>query len=713
MDEIEKFLEIIKNNYNNSPEILKAFEFAKNAHNDQVRDSGEPYIIHPVAAATILTDYGLDEPAIIACLLHDVVEDAQVTYKQIRDTFGKEVEEMVKGVTKIGSVKKYVSAEQQDIESLRRMFVIMAKDIRVVLIKLADRLHNMRTLNYLSPARQKKIATETKEIYVPLADRLGLCSMRAELEDLCLFYLNNAAYRDLEEQLKRKYTKRKTLVHEIEVQLRAILRSLGIKGEVTGRFKHFSSIYKKMQQHGTEKIYDIIAHRVIVDDVKDCYAVLGAIHNKWKPVPGRIKDYIASPKVNGYQSLHTTLLTPDGIPFEVQIRTHEMHKTCEYGIAAHWRYKDGGGTDNKEYEAKLDSIKQMVESNKQLKDSKNFVNAIKMDFNTGEIWAFTPKRKVVNLPAGSTPIDFAYSIHTNLGHNCTGAKVNGKIVSLATKLETGDVVEIITAPHEKAPSRDWLNIVRSPSAKKHIRAYFKREMKAENIEKGKTMLELEAQAKGYTFEQLATEQALKCVFKTYSFSSLDDMFASVGAGSLTTNQVIGRLVAEKINHEKKNRAMQINQKPNKTVSSSSTNKGVLVYGDDHVLVRLCKSCSPVPGDKIVGYSVGRGITIHREGCPCTKTIEKEREVEVEWIDKDNSDFNVNIEIQSEDRAQVLTDIINALSLKKVYINSISARARTTAYSLIDLSVRVKNSAETQEVINKLSDVLGVISVRRK
>lgn len=707
----EKFKSIVAKNYDNSKLILKALEFAKSAHAGQTRESGEDYIIHPLSVALILTDYGLDETAISAALLHDVVEDTSVTHKQLNEQFGKDVEELVKGVTKIAYIKKYVSSEKQNFESLRRMFVSMAKDIRVVLIKLADRLHNMRTLQYLSRARQQKIARETQEIYVPLAERLGLCSMRGELEDLCLMYLEPEAYANLEQEMQRKFTKRSTLVKQIENELKSLLKQLNIKGEVYGRFKHFSSIYKKMQKQGTEKIYDIIAHRVIVDDVKDCYAVLGAVHNKWKPVAGRIKDYIASPKVNGYQSLHTTLLTSEGVPFEVQIRTHQMHKTCEYGIAAHWRYKDGG-KDSKDYEEKLDSIKRMVESNKKLKDSENFINALKMDFSTGEIWVFTPKRKVVNLPELSTPIDFAYAIHSSLGHRCIGAKVNGKMVSLATQLETGDVVEIITSPHDKAPSRDWLTVARAPSTRSKIRAYFRREMKEENIENGKAILELDAKNRGYVYSALATTEAVAVILKTYNLSSIDDMLASVGVGSLTSNQVIGRMIAEKITREKKQR--QIAQKQVvKPHAISKTNQGISVYGDDDVLVRLCKSCSPVPGDIIVGYSVGRGITVHRQDCPCTKNLEASRRVDVAWIaSTQNLQYNVNIEIKTEDKADVLTAIINSLSMKKVTINSIVAKA-LSSYSVVDLSIRVASASQTQEVINKLSEINGVLDIKRK
>ena len=710
----EQFREIVEKKYDNSPAIITALEEAKRIHDGQKRESGEPFVVHPISVAIILTEYGLDEPAIVAALLHDSVEDTRTTYKEIKEKFGKEVEDLVRGVTKVGGIKKYYTLQQQNNESLRRMFISMSKDIRVVLIKLADRLHNMRTLQYLSQDRQIAMAQETNDIYVPLADRLGLCSMRGDLEDYCLKYLHPKEYKEIENDIQRRYAKSKQLCETIETQLKKILAQLNIKGEVYGRIKHISSIYKKIQKVGSDKIYDIVAHRVIVDNVQDCYAVLGAIHNKWKPVAGRIKDYIATPKLNGYRSLHSTLLTPQGMPFELQIRTWEMHKTCEYGIAAHWRYKDGDSRDSKEFSEKLDSIKYMVETNKVLKDSKDFVNAIKLDFETSEIWVLTPHNKVVNLQKGSTPIDFAYAVHTSIGHNCVGAKVNGKMVPLSTKLETGDKVEIVTSPHDKAPSRDWLNVACMASTKSKIRAYFRKEMKAENIENGRLMLELEAKNKGYTLSQLFVKESLDSIFKTYTFSSEDDLFASIGAGSLTTNQVLNRLIADKKIRDKKERSSDLAGSYINTGIKSTTNQGVLVYGEDDVLVRLCKSCSPVPGDDIVGFSVGRGITVHRKDCSCIKDIARERQVDVSWI-KEQSDsfYNVNLYLKIEDKSQVLTDIINALSIKKVSINSIIAKAHASSHGVVELSVKIKDSAQLQDIINKLSEIPGVFEIFRK
>lgn len=707
-----KFLDIINKSYQlEKDQIKKALAFAKNAHNGQLRESGEPYVNHPISVAIILTEYGLDAPAIIAALLHDVLEDTPTTQKQIKEAFGNEVEELVKGVTKISSIKKYLSSEERDIESLRRLFVSTAKDIRVVLVKLADRLHNMRTLQFLNAQRQQKVAKETKEIYVPLAERLGLCSMRGELEDLCLKYLMPKEYKDLETNLLKKYTKRKTLIEEIEKELRGLLKDLGIKGEVYGRFKHFSSIYNKLQKMGTEKIYDIIAHRVIVNNVKECYEVLGSVHNKWKPVPGRIKDYIANPKVNGYKSLHTTVLTKDGIPFEIQIRTYEMHKICEYGVAAHWRYKDGGKNNN-DLNNKLESIKQIIDSNKKLKDSKNFLNMVAMDLGTNEIWVFTPKRKVINLPENSTPIDFAYAIHTSLGHRCIGAKVNDKIVSLATKLETGDVIEILTSPNPKAPSRDWLNFVRSANARNKIRSYFKHEMKSENIQRGKEMLELEAKNRKYSYSNLETKESLRAIFKTYNFKSIEDMYASVGVGSLTTNQIIGRMIEEKTKSEKiLKKSSTINKlQPQKTTIS---NQGILVYGEEDVIVRLCKNCSPLPGDNIVGFSVGKGITIHREGCDCIKTIPKERKITVSWMDGENNlNYNLNLEIKIEDKSSVLSSVLNALSAKNYYISTITAKTHAKTFAIVKLSVLVKNLQQFQDIKNILSQIQGILEIKR-
>ena len=714
MDIEKKFLEIVKSKYNNSETILQALNFAKATHSGQFRDSGEPYIVHPISVAIILTEYGLDEPAIIAALFHDLIEDTNTTFKQIKEFFGKEVEQLVKGVTKVSSIKTYLTGQTQNYESLRRMFISMAKDIRVVLIKLADRLHNMRTLGSLSRERQIRIATETENIYVPLADRLGLCGMRGELADLCLLYLHPEEYHEIEADINRRYTKCKQLLESLEKDLRQIVKNLNIDGKVYGRIKHISSIHHKLKRTSADKIFDFIALRVVVDSIPNCYAVLGAIHNKWKPIAGLIKDYIASPKLNGYQSLHSTLLTPSGAPFELQIRTEEMHKYCEYGIAAHWRYKDGDNHDSKEFAEKLDSIKQMVESNKILKDSKNFVDAIRLDFETSEIWVFTPQNKVINLQKGSTPIDFAYAIHSKIGNNCVGAKINGKMAHLDTKLETGDKVEIITSPHDKAPSRDWLNIVCMSSTKSKIRSYFRKEMKAENIERGKQMLELEAKNRGLSLSALFTKEALNAVYKTYTLSSEEDLFAAIGSASVSTNQILNRLVSEKQAHEKKFKAGEPAGSFVKGAKPTKNNQGVLVYGEDDVLVKLCKNCSPIPGDDIVGFSVGHGITVHRKDCSCITTIEKEREVAVSWIGEDSiENYNVNFDLKIVDDAKILTDIINVLSIKKIYINSITAKTHTKDYSIAELSINVKNMAEMQDIINKISQINGVLDIKRK
>jgi len=710
----EKFLDIVKNKYNNSETILSALNFAKIAHKGQFRDSGEPYIVHPLCVAIILSEYGLDEPAIVAALFHDLIEDTSTTFKQIKEGFGKEVEQLVKGVTKVNSIKTYLSGQNQNYESLRRMFISMAKDIRVVLIKLADRLHNMRTLDSLSHERQIKIATETENIYVPLADRLGLCSLHGELDDLCLLYLHPNEYHEIESDINRRYTKCRQILQTLEKELKEILVSLGIKGEVYGRIKHISSIYHKLKRISADKIFDYIALRVIVKTIPNCYAVLGAIHNKWKPIAGLIKDYIASPKLNGYQSLHSTLLTSSGVPFELQIRTQEMHKTCEYGIAAHWRYKDGDNHDSVDFAQKLDSIKQMVESNKILKDSEDFVNAIRLDFETSEIWVFTPQNKVISLQKGSTPIDFAYAIHSKIGNNCVGAKINGKMTNLDTKLETGDKVEIITSPHDKAPSRDWLNIVCMSSTKSKIRSYFRKEMKSENIERGKEMLDLEAKNRGLVLQTLLTKEGLNAVYKTYTLSSEEDLYAAVGSASVSTNQILNRLISEKQARERKTRIGEPAGSFVKTAKATKNNQGVLVYGEDDVLVKLCKNCSPIPGDEIVGFSVGHGITVHRKDCDCITSIEKEREVAVSWIGETADEYyNVNFDLKIVDDAKILTEIINILSTKKIYINSITAKTHTAAYSIAELSLNVKNMAEMQEIINKLSEINGVLDIKRK
>ena len=706
----QEFLQRIHQKYENADLIEKAYFFAKEKHAGQKRDSGEPYIIHPMAVANILIDLRMDATIVIAALLHDTIEDTKTTYKEIKELFGKEVEMLVKGLTKVGIVKLRGHEEEQQKATLRRMLLTMGKDVRVVIIKLADRLHNMRTLNYKSREKQIKIAKETKEIFVPLCERIGVCSIRAEMDDLCLYYLHPEEYKKLEAEIERKFEKRQIQIKRITHELEALLKKLHIQGEVNGRFKHISSIYRKqVKKEGIEKIYDIIGLRIMVQTVPECYSVLGAVHNHWKPLSGRIKDYIANPKPNGYQSLHTTCLLEDGTPFEVQIRTFDMHKICEYGLAAHWRYK-GGSADALNLESKLDTIKQIVENNKNTKNPDAFIKNLQFDLSVDRIWTFTPNRKVIELKEQSTPIDFAYAIHSDLGHNCMGAKVNGKLVPLTTPLQSGDMVEIITSPQPKAPSRDWLNIVKTSQARNRIRSYFRNMMKDENIKTGKTMLEAEAKTKGLPLNSLLTEETFALLQKTYNFANIDELYASIGAGSLTSHQIIQRLLAEKRNQEKQEKKMaQTGVTPTQLQSVG----GVLVCGEANIPVKLAKCCSPVPGDEIVGYSVGRGITIHRVDCKNCKNIAPERKLNVCWANANTeTSFEAQLHIYAQNITGLMNKITTLISMANIPIVQIQAKTNPNQTAYIKLSVMLKQREQIRELINKLSQIEGIIEVKR-
>lgn len=691
--------------------IIKSLQFANVAHAGQFRDSGEAYIIHPVCVAQILMKLRMDENTIAAALLHDVVEDTEVTQKQLKEEFGAEIEELVKGVTKIGNIKM-LSKEEREMESLRRMFLVMAKDVRVIMIKIADRLHNMRTLQYLSFERQQKIASQTMDLFVPITERLGIGWIKDEMEELCFKYLYPDDYKRLSREMEKKYQFRVSIIESTKVVLEGILQELNIKGEVKSRIKKLYSIFKKGRSKGVDKIYDVIAHRFIVDEVKDCYALLGAVHNKFRPVPGRIKDYIALPKANMYQSLHTTVLTEDGVPFEVQIRTKEMHKVCEYGIAAHWKYKEGiKGSSS--LDDKIAWIRKAVESEKDFKDSQSFVEAIKTDFRTNEIWVFTPKLKVVNLTEKSTPIDFAYAIHTDLGHKCIGAKVNGKIVPLTTKLETGDVVEIIVSQVNKGPSRDWLKVCVTASARNKIRTYFKKEMKDENIKIGKEMLELEAEKRGYGLSELLTDENVKEFKSKYNLLTLEDVYATVGCGGLTTNQILSGLVSKKRQEER--RFLQ-SQNPNyEKKTSQNASSGILVDGKEDFLVRFAGCCFPVPGDEIVGFiSQGKGITVHSKNCPNLKFVDQSRLIDVEWKkDTKDSAFRANINIVAKERPSLVAEITAIFSQMKVSMLGMTLDIKSKGIQTISARLNVKNNEELVNVISKLSKLEGVEKIYRK
>ena len=692
-------------------EVLnRALDYATKMHEGQKRESGEPYITHPIAVANILIDLGLDYSAVSAALLHDCVEDTTATDEDIKRNFGDEIAELVLGVTKLKKLS-FKSKEEEQAENFRRMFFAIAKDIRVLIIKIADRLHNMRTISSLSKERQIAMATETLEIFAPLASRLGLSYFKCELEDLCLKVLHPTAYEQLVNEITLKRSERQELVNKICERLTEMLKELGIKGEVSGRPKHFYSIYKKMttQNKTFDQIYDLTAVRVIVENIKDCYEVLGMIHTVWKPIPGRFKDYIAVPKSNNYQSLHTTVMTTYGMPFEIQIRTYEMHKIAEYGIAAHWKYKENRGAENNEFDEKLEWLRGVMDVQSSENSSpQEFYESLKFDLYSGQVFVFTPRGDVINLPEGSNPIDFAYNLHSEIGNKCIGAKINNKMVPLETKLQTGDYVEIITSANAKGPSRDWLRIVKTSQAKSKIKAFFKKELKEENIRKGKDMLEREAKVRGYSLASLMQPKWLDVIMQRYSISSLDDLFASVGYGGFTVNQILSKL----IDFYKKEEKAHAPVKPNYSVKSSNTS-GIIVKGHDDLLVRISRCCNPVPGDDIVGFiSRGRGIAIHRVGCSNLKNVEPFRLIEAHWEGEKASSFLVAVQVEGKDTSGLLARITTTISNMSLTMTSLVARMDKNNNVIVNFSIRVNKIEEFEQLKKKLSQIPSVDKVFR-
>ncbi|MCH5161270.1 MAG: bifunctional (p)ppGpp synthetase/guanosine-3',5'-bis(diphosphate) 3'-pyrophosphohydrolase [Clostridiales bacterium] len=689
-----------------------ALKYATDMHDGQYRASGEPYIIHPIAVANLLLDIGMDSSTVAAALLHDCIEDTASTSEEITALFGSEICMLVNGVTKLAKMV-FKSKEEEQAENFRRMCFAMAKDIRVIMIKLADRLHNMRTIGALSHERQIAIATETLDIYAPLASRLGLSFYKCELDDLCLKTLHPDAYNELVQEISLKRAERRELVERICESIRNTLKELNINGQVSGRPKHFYSIYKKMvNQHKTfEQIYDLTAVRVMVENVRDCYEVLGVIHTMWKPIPGRFKDYIAVPKPNNYQSLHTTVMTTYGMPFEIQIRTFEMHKIAEYGIAAHWKYKENrAGETDSDLDEKLRWLRGVMETEKEAAaDPKEFYESLKLDLYSGQVFVFTPRGDVIALPEGATPVDFAYTVHSEVGNKCVGAKINSKMVPLETKLQTGDYVDIITSASSKGPSRDWLRFVKSSTAKTKIRAFFKREMKEENIKRGKELLEHEAKNRGFAFATLAVPKWLDIIMSRYSFSSVDDMFASVGYGAYTPNQILLKLIDF---YKRENPAVPEISKS--THSTKGDGRGVVVKGHDDLLVRMARCCSPVPGDDIVGYiSRGRGVMIHRASCPNVKNAEPFRLIEAHWDSNRSAPFAVSLTVETKDAGGVLARITKTLSDMKLSIESLTARVTDKDNkAIVSLALRVGSPEQLEYVITKLKSVRDVINVYR-
>lgn len=690
--------------------LNRAYDYATKMHEGQLRDSGEPYITHPVAVANILFDLGLDASTLAAALLHDCIEDTPATAEDITAQFGAEVTELVEGVTKLDKIK-FKSKEEEQAENFRRMFFAMAKDIRVIIIKLADRLHNMRTISAISHERQQAMASETLEIFAPLASRLGLSYLKCELEDICLKVLEPEVYESLVKEISLKRAERQELVNHICSQLTALLADLKINGEVSGRPKHFYSIYRKMVKNNRtfDQIYDLTAVRVIVENVKDCYEVLGMIHTIWKPIPGRFKDYIAVPKPNNYQSLHTTVMTTYGMPFEIQIRTYGMHKIAEYGIAAHWKYKENRGAANNELDEKLEWLRGVMDVQSENTSPQEFYESLKLDLYSGDVFVFTPRGDVVNLSEGATPVDFAYDVHTEIGNRCVGAKINGKIVPLETKLCTGDYVEIITSPTAKGPSRDWLRFVKTSQAKSKIRAFFKRELKDDNIKRGREMLEKEAKNRGYVLGNLMVPKWLDVIMQRYSISSVDDLYASVGYGGFTVNQILSKLIDF---YKKEERAKTLPVKSNSAVHSRNS-CGIIVKGHDDLLVRISKCCNPVPGDDIVGFiSRGRGIAIHRKNCPNLKNIESFRLIDAEWAKNGSNSFAVAMQIEAKDSSGILAKVTMIISEMKLAITNLNARLDKSGNAIINLSVIVDSVEQFDAVVNKISAIHEVYKAFR-
>ena len=704
--------------------IQKAYEYAKSKHGEQLRKSGEPYIIHPIQVAYTLATLGMDDNTICAALLHDVLEDTDTTYADLEKEFNPEVAYMVDGVTKLSKLQ-YASIEEQQVENYRKMFLAMGKDIRVILIKLADRLHNMRTLKYLSRDRQIANAKETMELYAPLANRLGVYSLKWELEDLSFKYLYPEDFREIVEGIDKKREERLKFIDLIMEQIKTELKKQKIDAEVTGRAKHLYSIYRKMKRDNStlDQIYDLFALRIIVNSVKDCYTALGIVHDLYNPMPGRFKDYIAVPKPNMYQSLHTTLIGPKGTPFEVQIRTWDMHKVAEYGIAAHWAYKEssffsGKKANVKVEEDKLAWVRETLEWQSEMQDPEEFMQTLKKELFEDEVYIFTPKGAIKVLPKDSTPIDFAYQIHEQIGHKMVGCKINSKMMPIITKLKSGDIVEILTSDQSKGPSRDWLKFVKSSGARNKILSWFKKNQRTENIEKGKELIEKELKKIGIKHEELFKPEFIGVALNRYKYGTIEDMYASVGFGSISQGKIIARMLEE---YRKVNKTDEIEKKLEE-LSKEKTNKvkpsqnGIIVKGIDNCLVKLSKCCNPVPGDEIIGYITrGRGVSVHRTDCVNTKRLlsEDNRIIDVYWSDNKKTTYSADIEIYSNDRLGLLADIVKVLGDNKCNIMAVTSKTNKEKIALIELTIEVENIEQLNKVLKAVRKIDSVYEVKRK
>jgi len=706
-------IEKVRENYSEEDQAFfqRAYAFAEKAHEGQMRLSGEPFFMHPCEVAGILVDLGLDMSTVVAGLFHDIVEDTDVTLQEISAQFGEETAQIVDGVTKVGKVS-FSSKEEHQAEYLRKMFLAMASDIRVILVKLADRLHNMRTLKYQCEEKRIEKAKETLEIFAPLAHRLGINAIKWELEDLSLKYLDEKAYYEIAAKLTDTRAERREYINAVIEEIRSHLKKIKVNADIEGRPKHIYSIYNKIHKKhkAFEEVYDLIAVRIVVESVRDCYAVLGTIHSVWKPIPGRFKDYIAVPKQNMYQSIHTTVLGRDGRPFEVQIRTKEMHSTAEYGIAAHWHYKEG--TSQSEMDSKLVWLRELLEWQTDTKDSREFMETLKFDFFSDKVYVFTPKGDVKEFTQGSTPLDFAYGIHSEIGHKCIGAKINGKIVPLSYQMQSGDIVEIITSSSSKGPSRDWLKIVKTSQAKSKIKNWLRKEYKEENIVKGRDMLEKEARRRGYDLKTLLKPEWLKDIYKKYTLQSPEDIYSAVGYGGITTGQILHKLIEE---YRRENKPAVEKTETRARSARTGESSGVIVKGYDDILVRFAKCCNPVPGDSIVGYITrGRGVSVHRSDCSnvTTEDFESGRMIEVAWTTGEKSTYNVEIQVTADDRTGLIAEVSNKLASMGFSITSVNARMGKNHMANMVFGFEISETSQLDAIIKSLKNIQGVRDVYR-
>jgi GTP pyrophosphokinase len=701
--------------------VKKSYETAEYAHREQFRKSGEPYIIHPIQVAGILAQLQMDPATVAAGFLHDVVEDTDIHREDIVREFSEEVAMLVEGVTKLSKIK-FMSKEEQQAENHRKMFVAMAQDIRVILIKLADRLHNMRTLKFQPVEKQRLKASETLEIFAPLAHRLGISTIKWELEDISLRYLNPQQYYRIVNLMKRKRNEREDYLNNVMADIKLELDEVELKADLFGRPKHIYSIYKKMnvQNKQFNEIYDLLAVRITVESIKDCYAVLGIIHTLWKPMPGRFKDYIAMPKQNLYQALHTTVIGPQGDPLEVQIRTEEMHRIAEFGVAAHWAYKEGKTVEssNKSVDSKLTWFREILEYQNESSNAEEFMESLKFDLFSDMVYVFSPKGDVMELPAGSVPIDYAYRVHSEIGNKTIGSKVNGKMVPLDTKLKTGDIVEILTSKQSFGPSRDWLKIAQSSQAKNKIKQFFKKQLREDNVHKGREMIEKEIKSQEFDIKEVLVNENIKRVCEKFNFTSEEDMYAAVGFNGITAQQVVNRL-AEKMrkirDHEEA--LEKITKEMNTPTIKKATESGVIVKGVDNLLIRLSRCCSPVPGDEIVGFiTKGRGVSVHREDCPNVQDTDvNERIIDVEWgshLTPNRKEYHVDIEIQAFDRAGLLNEVMQVVNETKTDISAVSGKADRDKIATIHMTVMITNIAHLHKVVERIKQIPEIYSVQR-